>query len=520
MNLRELIQYLSCSPESLEKLDISGNRGRIPARIIPDLIHLFINLKELNVAGCLIGTVPEPLIPSEDLAHMSQLRELDISQYKVNDATVSALEEYLLHRSTQLAGGGVHLNRTMRQLTLNHCGITGTQAARLFKAIGENNGMSVWLNGNPLEEGVEELADAIRFQKGPEELHMDMIEFREGAKFNNLLRAFTKARYLTTLSLVGTTPTPSIDGALHYETVGTIEVLLISNRSIRYLDFSGYYGKLDEGQMGKGFGNALKGLAHNDTLTHLRIRNQNLHNDFGTLGQALRQNRSLQMLDCQDNGLNMSTLKFMVESIKENPTLTEFPLEPEEKERIWARIRSGLRGPMPGGAGPKGYNVTEHETALRDHFDSLLKDLETYLERNQQKPPAPPDENEDDVFTPRPHDGNGKAVQTGWHERNDGYFGSEDGIANPDATPKAKGRRGTVKSSGIAINTAVAAPYHVRPEEGMESPTETIGSPEEVKTPMTPEEEEADVFDLYQKFNASLDSDIASQGVDGPARLD
>lgn len=526
MNLRELIQYLSCNPETLQKLDISGNRGRIPARIIPDLIHLFTNLRELNVAGCLIGTVPEPLIPCEDLAHMSRLRELDISQYKVNDATISALEEYLQHRSTQLAGGVVKVNHTMRQLTLNHCGVTGTQAGQLFRAIGENNGMSISLNGNPLEEGLEDMALAIQMQKGPEELHMDMIEFRDEAKFRRLLRALSVTRYLTVLSLVGTTPTPSIGSALHSDTVGTIEIFFVRNQSIRYLDFSGYCGKLDEGQMGKGFGTALRGLANNHTLTHLRIRNQNLsHNDIGTLGQALRQNHTLQMLDCQDNGLNMSTLQFLISAIKESRSLTEFVFEPDEKARVWHRIRGSLKGPMPNGGGTtKGYDPEGHEGILYKQYEAMLSDLETHLESNRERPSpqlvAGRDEDGDDVFTPRPHDANGKGVSRGWgsHQRDDSYFGSEDGLClvNPEATPRANRRQATVKSSAIALDTDVAAPYHVRPGEGMESPIELMmASPVEMGSPLTPEEEEeeAEGFELYQKFNAmQLASEFDPEG--------
>jgi hypothetical protein len=84
MNLRDILSALSCNPESLQALDLSGNNGRVPANTVPDIIHLFTGLKELNLGACLIGTVPGPLIPCESLERLSQLCELDISQYKVS----------------------------------------------------------------------------------------------------------------------------------------------------------------------------------------------------------------------------------------------------------------------------------------------------------------------------------------------------------------------------------------------------------------------------------------------------
>lgn len=83
MNLRDILSALSYNPESLQALDVSGNSGRVPANMVPDLIHFFAGLKELNLGGCLIGTVPGPLLPRESLERLSHLRELDISQYKV-----------------------------------------------------------------------------------------------------------------------------------------------------------------------------------------------------------------------------------------------------------------------------------------------------------------------------------------------------------------------------------------------------------------------------------------------------
>ncbi|OIW33433.1 RNI-like protein [Coniochaeta ligniaria NRRL 30616] len=494
MNLRDLLSALSCNPDSLQLLDVSGNNGRVPAVTVPDIIHLFTGLKELNLGGCLIGTVPGPLIPCEALERLSQLRDLDISQYKVNDATIIDLEEYLLHGSPQRnRSGGTAW--TLRRLALNNCGITGKQAAKLFNAIGEDRDFDLSLNGNPLEEGVEYLAHSIRHNRGPKELHMDMVEFRDEENYCVLIKALTATRYLTFLSLVGTGPTPPAGEPLQMETCEALENFFAHNTSIRYLNYSGYKGKLDEGQMALGFGHSLRGLADNDTLTHLWIRNQNLHDDIGTLGTALRKNTSLQVLDCQDNGFNMTTMQFLTESVKENYTLTHCPFTMEESEKIWIGIRDKIRGPRTGldAKRPGDSMMIAREAMLKEHYEALLAELEHYLERNRRlQHEAAAIRASGPITEQRRHE---EVLEGAWMARSERSSSDED-LAGSDGTPKPRQvRRQTIRSSGIAINTMLATPYQVLPEEGMESPTETIGpasrmsvSPPEATSPTTPDD--------------------------------
>lgn len=515
LNLRDLLQALSCIPHSLQALNVSGNHGRVPARIVPDLMYLFVGLRELNLSGSLIGTVPESLIPCDALERLSHLRELDLSQYKINDATILDFEQYLagrLSQSTDKTSSG------LQRLVLNNCGITGMQASQLFNAIGENRGMHLSLNGNPLEEGIEYLAFTIRQNRGPRELHMDMIEFKQETNYALLINALTSTKYMTLLTLVGTAPTPSAGGRLSADTCQALENFFARNKSIRYLNYSGYYGKLDEGQMSKGFGHALQGLARNNTLTHLWIRNQNLHDDIGILGVVLRNNRSLQLLDCQDNGFNMTTLQFLVESIKENCTLTECPFTVEERQKIWGGIRTNLRGPQITSSNKGSINLATqaHESVLKDHFEALFSEMEQYLDRNRQ---ARQENDTPNVSIPLSEDG---SEDTTFHaaSQSDGSGSDEDrSISRSDTTPKP--RRPTVRSSGIAINTSVAAPYLVRPEEGMESPTETIGpvsgmsvSPPEATTPTTPDDASFDRM-LKEFGEVGFESETAGGGVDG-----
>ena len=491
MNLRDILSALSCNPESLQALDLSGNNGRVPANAVPDIIHFCTGLKELNLGGCLIGTVPGPLIPCESLERLSQLRELDISQYKVNDATILDLEEYLLHGSSQydLGQGSTW---TLRRLALNNCGITGKQAAKLFNAIGEDRDFDLSLNGNPLEEGIEYLAHSLRHNRGPKELHMDMVEFRDEVNYCTLIKALTATQYLTFLSLVGTGPIPPAGESLQPETCEALERFFAYNTSVRYLNYSGYKGKLDEGQMAPGFGHSLRGLADNNTLTHLWIRNQNLHDDIGTLGTALRKNRTLQVLDCQNNGFNMTTLQFLTESVKENYTLTHCPFTVEETEKIWIGIRDKIRGPRTGldSKRPGDSMLIAREAMLKEHYEALLAELQHYLERNRRLQHEAAATRASGPISEQRHV---EIPEGAWMARGERSSSDEE---VGDGTPKPRQvRRQTIRSSGIAINTSLATPYQVLPEEGMESPTETIGpvsgmsvSPPEATTPTTPDD--------------------------------
>jgi hypothetical protein len=421
----------------------------------------------------------------------------------VNDATIVDIENYLLHGSSQ-ATGGEAATWPLRRLALKNCGITGRQAAKLFNAIGENRDIHLSLNGNPLEEGIDYLAHSIRHNRGPKELHMDMIEFRDEANYCILVKALTATRHLTYLSLVGTAPTPPAGEPLRKETGEALEKFFAYNDSIRYLDYSGFKGKLDEGQMAPGFGHSLRGLADNDTLTHLWIRNQNLHDDIGTLGMVLRKNRRLQVLDCQNNGFNMTTIQFLAESIKENYTLTQCPFATEEREKIWVGIRDKLRGPQRA-SGPKGPGdsmMQAREAMLREHYESLLAEMEHYLERNRRLQREAASKSSSSVTD----DKDEEVTYGAWKARSEGSS-SEENLSKSDGTPKPRqSRRPTIRSSGIAINTSVATPYQVRPEEGMESPTETIGevsglslSPPEATTPTTPDDASFDK--MIKEFN-------------------
>lgn len=414
---------------------------------------------------------------------------------KVNEATLHDLERYLLHRTWRLESDEGAVSN-FRRLVLNNCGITGKEASKLFNAIGEDHGLHMFLSGNPLEDGISYLAHAIQHSRGPAGLHMDMIEFRDERNYALLMNALTVTEHLSLLSLVGTAPTPSPNVPCSEETLRTVEDFFSRNKSVSYLDLSGYCGKLDEGQLAKGFGHALQGLARNETLTHLWIRNQNLHEDVGTLGTVLRQNRTLMMFDCQDNGFNLTSLQFLVQALKDNCSIVEFPLSPGERDSIWQRVRVGWQQhPEQKSTLRLAKNrPSDQESALRKVFEQNLAELDGYLDRNLS---AQEQGAGDETWNPGTSS-LGKGSRGRWpmelQTTTTTTTTGKDASRRPDEKTAAgtARRRGTVRSSAISINTSDSTPYHVRPEEGMESPTDTVGSasvtPPELAGPGTPED--------------------------------
>lgn len=267
----------------------------------------------------------------------------------------------------------------LRRLSLNNCGINGREAARLIRALGSHTNVHLHLSGNPLEDGIEDLCRAISLTPGPVGLHMDMLEFRHEVNFVALMKALTCNRKISSLSLVGTAPTPSADGPCGSEVCDALREFFERNTAVKQLDLSGYSGRLDEGQLGQGFAQSLRGLVSNNTLTHLRIRNQNLHDDVGTLGSAIRQNSALRVVDCQDNNWNLTSLQFLTKSLKLNRSIVRFSFPQKEYERVWSRIIQDLHRQS---VVSKAAVAAQQESALRTALQRQIQELRETIQRN------------------------------------------------------------------------------------------------------------------------------------------
>lgn len=387
LSLRDVFEVLFHQGPSLQLLDVSGNTGRVQASLIASLSQSILDLRKLNLAGVIMGDIPGPLFTPQTLSRFHHLEALDLSGYKVNDATLHALERFLVSSTTTV----------FRKLALNNSGLNGREAARLLRALRHHATSHLHLTANPLEDGIEDLSRALltndnntnintNTPSGPTGLHMDMVEFRHEANFVALMQALARNTHLTVLSMAGTAPTcPSPRGS--DEISDALEAFFQANHTVTHLDLSGYSGKLDEGQLARGFARGLRGLATaNTTLTHLRIRNQNLHDDVGIVGTVLRQNTTLRMVDCRNNSWNLTSLQFLAKSLAQNPSVVAFPFPQREHDRVWARVVADLRNSSSsnsGGGGGGAASRGEQEAALRAALQRQVGDIRATIQRNR-----------------------------------------------------------------------------------------------------------------------------------------
>ncbi|KAK3334002.1 hypothetical protein B0T19DRAFT_440697 [Cercophora scortea] len=493
MDLRDMVvtPLLDHPQQLLQSLDVSGNPGRVPARILSEMIHNLVELRELNLCGSLQGDVAGPLIPVETLDRLQFLTELDISNFKLNLSTLVDLERFLSNRASKM---DANEPASLHKLVLNNCGITGGQAARIFNAIGENHGMDLSISGNPIEDGVDDLAAAISKSRAPASLTMQMVEFRIESNYVLLIKSLTKTKYLSMLNLVGTAP----NGPCSAETVRALEDFFAHNKSIQCLDLSGYCGKLDDGQLAKGFGRSLLGLIKNTTMTHFRIRNQNLHDDAGILGRVIRENRHLMVFDCQDNNLNLTSLQFLVSNLKHNTNIIEFPFSATERAAIWNNILSGLHRtsrtlslPFSGSASAAAKHADKNplkmqEKMLREVFNGQFGDLDIYLRRNRIALEESSGHELDFESPAADHRGPGGAPDDSWPALELKAMGvvPHGGQPHGHGGDMGRGGRATVRSSNIPFDTSLPEPYRVVAQhEGTESPTETLDPVSEISTP-------------------------------------
>jgi hypothetical protein len=317
-------------------------------------------------------------------------------------------------------------------------------------------------------------------------LDLELIEFKEERNYVLLIKALAENSSVSLLSLAGTAPMQYL-GTSHQPCSGGIiealSYLFAENRSIRYLDLSGFSGKLEDGQLPRGFGRALTSLRKNTTMTYLKIRNQNLH-DVTPLGQVLRENGTLRVIDWQGNELNFTAFGFLVDCLKENHSIIEFPFGPAERAAIWKDFMKGLRKVLV--PHPKSSAALD-EAMIQNVVDHKFKELDKYLRRNRLALsetsgqliglhlPAESLEEMEDAWLALESD-----VAPG--ARDHLGYGLEDTI--PTADWQLGPRRPTVRSSCIGVDMSLVAPYHVRHgQDGVESPTDTLDPASEISTP-------------------------------------
>jgi hypothetical protein len=190
----------------------------------------------------------------------------------------------------------------------------------MFYAMGQGRQITFYINGNRLDEGIDDLCAVISECFGPWGLFVQMVEFALEDNYIKLLEALTVNNTIECLSLAGTaTPDSASETACR-----AISNLFSQNHTIRFLDLSGFDAKLDEGRLGRGFSRSLGGLRSNTRLEHLRVRSQMLNVNIGDLAEAISANKTLHSLDCEGNDFNLSNFRHLVRHLSDNTTIRYF----------------------------------------------------------------------------------------------------------------------------------------------------------------------------------------------------
>ena len=261
-------------------------------------------------------------------------------------------------------------SRGLRRLVLGNCGLSGDMATALLCRMGGGRDISLILNENPLETGSVDWIDLIEGNEAPRTLHLDMIQLERQRNFHRLITALTQNKTIEFLSLVGTGP-PTGANAEMSEVLFNLFKL---NDSLKFLDISGYSGKLEESQMGWSLSGALSGLMQNSTLLQLRIRNHDLGaaEDVTELCRVLAINQGLAMLDCQNNNFNHSQFAKLVHALDQNQRLISFPWSSADRDYALQEQRRQFMKSLSVSGKPLSATLSK---SAEHRLDGLLKSL-------------------------------------------------------------------------------------------------------------------------------------------------
>ncbi|KAI1376699.1 RNI-like protein [Hypoxylon crocopeplum] len=358
---------------TIEILDMSHNSSRIEAAKASETLNDASRLRHLNLAYSLKGNLDGPLFrPWSTTSNFEpwHLEELDLSGWKINFDTLCGIMKFL----------ELDESRSLRRLALTNCGLTGDMATGIFCRLGAGRDMNLLLNENPLESGSTDWIDLIHGNEAPKMVHLDMIQFQHESDFNRLLKALTHNKTIEYLSMVGTGPPDRASS----KTAELMSRFFELNDTLRYLDLSGYSGKLEDGHLGWGLTGAMTGLKQNMTLRQLRVRNHDLGaaEDVSELCRVLSTNRGLVMVDCQHNNFNHHQFAKLVQALNLNRRIISFPLS--DADGAYA-VQKEKRSFLKYQAQPeKSFQIKVLKSA-EGRLEGLLKWVEDFWEAEAKK---------------------------------------------------------------------------------------------------------------------------------------
>lgn len=280
-------------------------------------------------------------------------------------------------------------SRSLRRIVLNNCGLSGDMATALLCRLGEGRDISLSLNENPLEIGSMDWIDLIEGNEAPRMLHLNMIQFQHQRNFHRLITALTHNKTIEFLSMVGTGPPTGANTEMSEVLFNFFKL----NDTLKFLDLSGYSGKLEESQMGWSLSGALSGLMQNRSLLQLRVRNHDLGaaEDVTELCRVLAINEGLTMIDCQNNNFNHNQFANLVNALNHNQRLISFPWSDADRDyALQAERRQFMKNlSQPGKPAPVTLSKSQESRLvgslkwLKGYWEAEAKKVEEIIRRNR-----------------------------------------------------------------------------------------------------------------------------------------
>ena len=314
-NMDTILEAIEHQAATMESVDLSGNLARLEPWALGRYLGGLEFIRKINLSNITRKSGPEPLIVAETLLAW-KLVEIRLARTPLNEQTVEALTTYL--RSDQ--------SNYLRVLQLDHCKLTGSAAANLLTAMDRGptqpRDLHIQLNENHLEQHHDQLVNVISNSYSPNNITMQLLDYKNERNFQRLLEAFTinkSTRYLD-ISKV------SLPADANDDTCDALQRLLAENDTLEVLDISGEHSHLEAATFGSGLNHALAGLKYNQSLKVLRVEHQKLGlQGASTLATVLEENQSLVEIHCENNEINLQAFTVLVNSLERNTTLLFLP---------------------------------------------------------------------------------------------------------------------------------------------------------------------------------------------------
>lgn len=324
-NMETILEAIEYQAATMESIDLSGNLARLEPRALGRHLGGLEFIRKINLSNISRTSGPEPLFAAETLLNW-KLVEIRLARTPLNEQTVGALAAYL--RSDQ--------SNYLRIIQLDQCKLTGSAAANLLTAMhrgsGQPRGLHIQLNENQLEQHHDQLVNVISNSYTPNQVTMQMLEFKSERGFQRLLEAFARNKSIKYLDI----SKASLPADASDETCDALHKLLADNKTLEVLDISGEHSHLEAATFGSGLNHALAGLRFNQSLKILHVEHQKLGlQGASTLATVLGENQSLVEIHCENNEINLQAFTVLVNSVKDNTTLLFLPSM--EKDRAWTQ---------------------------------------------------------------------------------------------------------------------------------------------------------------------------------------